>query len=53
MNLKSRTSNSLYQGLTVIITYMLDSYFLKESKNKNIKIIGYIEFTTFTDKSFD
>ena len=34
-------------------TYMLDSCFLEESRNKNIEAIGYTEFTKFTDKSFD
>ncbi len=37
----------------MIVTYMLDSHFLKESRNKNIEATGYTEFTKFTDKSFD
>ncbi len=37
----------------MMTTYMLDPCFLKESRNKNIEAIGYIEFTKFTDKSFD
>ena len=37
----------------MMVTYMLDSRFLKESRNKNIEATGYTEFTTFTDKSFD
>jgi len=34
-------------------TYILDSCFLKESKDKNIEVTEYIEFITFIDKSFD
>src|SRR6266542_157360 len=37
----------------MMATYILDPRFLEESRNKNIEVIGYTEFTTFTDKSFD
>jgi len=37
----------------MIVAYMLDPCFLKESRNGNIEATGYNEFTAFTNKCFD